>query len=448
MAVLDRIAHLRGSLAAVAVGAAVAALAVPAPAASLPGGGPAPSPSVPATAFTPVLPAPTGPYEIGRTTLHLVDHHRRDPWTPDRARELMATVTYPARHVGRYPPAPWFSPAVAASAETFLAEPPTSVLPGSVDLAGAVAHARAAAPVARPPTRRGGGWPVVLFSTGFGSFREANTAQIEDLASRGYVVVSFDHTYEAPVVEFPDGRVVQAVPETLSSDLNVLKVVFQRAIDVRVADTRFVLDELADLDRGRNLDAQRRRLPAGLRGGVDLSRVGMFGYSYGGYTAGEAMVHDRRIAAGVNLDGSMAHGFGLSENWPYLPGQVVLRGLDRPFMLFGQEGHDHLGTQESPGDASWPDFWANQRGWKLDISLRGSQHGSFGDLQVVLPQVARSLGLPLAPLEPSIGTIDPDRSIAAQRAHLAAFFDLHLRRQDGHLLDGPSPAYPEIAFVG
>jgi pimeloyl-ACP methyl ester carboxylesterase len=241
--------------------------------------------------------------------------------------------------------------------------------------------------------------------------------------------------------------VVQAVPETLSSDLNVLKVAFQRAIDVRVADTRFVLDKLAELDRGRNPDAQRRRLAAGLRGALDISRVGMFGYSYGGYTAGEAMAHDRRIAAGINLDGTMAHGFGLSEDWPYLPGQVVQRGLDRPFMLFGHEGHDHLGTQESPGDSSWPEFWANQRGWKLDITLQGSQHGSFGDLQIVEPQVARSLGLPLAPLGPSIGTIDPERSIAAQRDYVAAFFNLHLRQQDTHLLDGPSAAYPEIDFV-
>jgi dienelactone hydrolase len=447
MAVLDHIAHLRGRLAAVAVGAAVVGLAVPAPAASVPGGTPVPPPSVPATAFTPALPAPTGPYEIGRTTLHLVDRHRPDPWAPDRARELMATVTYPARHTRRHAPGPWFSPAVAESAEAFLAEPPTSAPAGSVDLTGAVAHARDGAPVAHPPTRRRGGWPVVLFSPGFGSFREANTAQIEDLASRGYVVVSFDHTYEAPVVEFPDGRVVEAAPETLSTDLTVLKDVFQRAIDVRVADTRFVVDELAELDRGRNPDAERRRLPRGLPGGLDLSRIGMFGYSYGGYTAGEAMVHDRRIAAGVNLDGSMAHGFGLSEDWPYTPGEVVRRGLDRPFMLFGNEGHDHLGTQESPGDASWPDFWANQRGWKLDISLRGSEHGSFGDVQIVLPQVARALGIPPAPLVPSIGTIDPERSIAAQRAYIGAFFDLHLRHRDDHLLDGPSAAFPEIAFV-
>ena len=447
MAVLDPIARFRGAVAAVALGAAVAGVGVPVVAASQPAGASAPPPGVPATTFTPVLPAPTGPYELGRTPLHLVDRERADPWVPHRARELMATVTYPARHADRYPTGRWFSPAVAASAEALLAEAPTSVPPGSLDLARAVAHAHPGAPVARPPTRRGSGWPVVLFSPGFGSFREANTAQIEDLASHGYVVVSLDHTYEAPVVEFPHGRVVEAAPDTLSGDLSVLKAVFRRAIDVRVADTRFVLDELAGLDRGRNPDADRRRLPAGLRRALDLSRVGMFGYSYGGYTAGETMVHDRRIDAGVNLDGSMAHGFGLSEDWPYLPGQVVRRGLDRPFMLFGSEGHDHVGPQQPPGDTSWPDFWAHQRGPKLDITLRGSRHGSFSDLQIIGSQLARSLGLPATSLEPTIGTIDPDRAIAAQRAYLAAFFDRHLRHRHRHLLDGPSPQYPEIDFV-
>jgi hypothetical protein len=49
--------------------------------------------------------------------------------------------------------------------------------------------------------------------------------------------------------------------------------------------------------------------------------------------------------------------------------------------------------------------------------------------------------------EPLIGSVDPDRSIAAQRAYIAAFFDLYLRHRDTHLLDGPSPAYPEIEFV-
>jgi dienelactone hydrolase len=425
-------ARCRRHLVALATAIALAALAVPAAAAPV----------------VPRLPTPQGQHAVGRTTLHLIDLKRRDPFKPVRPRELMATVTYPARHAKRYPRGSWFGRAVAQDLETSLAAAPTSLPSGSVDLVGALAHARVDAPVAQPPGWRARGWPVVLFSPGGGSSRELNTAQIEDLASRGYVVVSIDHTYEAPVVEFPGGRVARQVPGFVSEDPKVLRVVFKRAIDARVADTRFVLDRLAALERGRRPDGSRRRLPAGLRNAMDLSRVGMFGYSYGGYTAGEAMVYDRRIDAGVNLDGTMAHGFDVSEDWPYAPGEVVKRGLDRPFLLFGSTGHNHLGSEPFPtGDPSWQQFWANQRGWKLDLTLRGSAHGSFGDLQVGGPQIARGLGLPPATFEPLIGTIDPDRSIEAQRAYIASFFDLHLRGRDKHLLDRPSAAFPEIEFV-
>ena len=400
----------------------------------------------PARPFRLVAPEPTGAYDVGRTTLHLVDADRRDPWRPNDLRELMATVTYPARHTDRYPRARWFSAPVAADLEAQAAQPPLNIDLGPVDLDDARANAHTGAPVTQPGHHRGRDWPVVLFSPGGGTSRELNTALVEDLASRGYVVVSFDHTYEAPV-ELPDGRVVPPAPEFLSTDVAVLRDTLARAIDVRVADTRFVLDKLAELDRGRNPDAEHRRLPTGLRRSLDLSRVGMLGYSYGGYTAAEAMHDDPRIDAGINLDGTMAHGLGL-PGWPYAPGRAVQNGLDRPFMLVGNQRHNHLAAPpDAPGDLSWPQFWANHRGWKLDISLRGSEHGSFADLQSLAPQIADALDLPTAPFHPLIGTIDPDRSIAAQRAYITAFFDLHLRGRDTDLLDRPSRDFPEVQIV-
>lgn len=402
--------------------------------------------SQPSPAFRPVLPEPTGRYEIGRTTLHLVDGDRPDPWRPDRDRELMTTVTYPARHADRYPRGRWFSAPVAADLEAAATQPPFDLAPGSVDLAGASAHAHLGAPVARPSGRPGEGWPVVVFSPGFNTPREQNTIQVEDLASRGFIVVSVDHTFEAPV-EFPGGRVVQPTPEIDSPDPAVFAAVLRRAIDARVADTRFVLDELDELDRGLNPDAEHRRLPVGLRRRLDLAHVGMFGFSYGGYTAAETMFHDRRIDAGINLDGSMEHGNGEDENPSYLPGQAVQHGLDRPFLLFGQEGHDHLGAEPESADLSWSDFWSNQRGWKLDLSLLQAEHNSFSDLQTLVAQADQVFDLPPEAVEPLIGTIDPDRSIAAQRAYIAAFFDLHVRHHDTHLLDQPSPSYPEVQFI-
>jgi dienelactone hydrolase len=324
---------------------------------------------------------------------------------------------------------------MAAFLHEYFAEQPTNVPAGSVDFAAARAHSRVGAPVAKRPQV----WPVLLYSHALGLSRELAAAQVEDLASHGYVVVSVDHTYEASAVQFPGGRVASRLPEVFARDVRR-----KLALDTRVADIRFVLDRLTELAHGRNPDAEHRPLPARLRRALDLSRVGMIGYSYGGYTAGEAMYHDRRIDAGINLDGAMEHGWSWEENGPYLPGNVVTRGLDRPFLLFGSEGHNHLRPDLL---RSWADFWPNQRGWKRDLTLHGSRHGSFSDLQTLTIDIGRAFDLPPGTLEPIYGTIDPERSIAVQRAYIAAFFDLHLRDRDVRLLAGPSPAYPEVEFV-
>ena len=46
-----------------------------------------------------------------------------------------------------------------------------------------------------------------------------------------------------------------------------------------------------------------------------------------------------------------------------------------------------------------------------------------------------------------IGTIDPARAVAAERAYIGAFFDLHLRHRASSLLDRPSQQYPDIQFI-
>ncbi|MFD7652415.1 alpha/beta hydrolase family protein [Actinosynnema sp. NPDC059797] len=395
-----------------AVVAVLAALATAAPATAT-----APDPVArDSTGARVAIPAPTGRHPVGTVELHLVDD-RPDPWRPGEAREVMVTVSYPAER-SHAPRAPWMTPGVAAGvdrlASTYFGTPP-----GAVDWAAPRRHARTGAAPAR------GRWPVVLFSPGFGSVRELHVGVTDDLASRGYVVVSMSHTHESVAVEFPGGRVEPPLADV--EDVGDRRT----AIDARVADTRFVLDELARLDY------------------ADLSRVGAFGHSYGGYAAGEAMVHDRRIDAGVNLDGAMAHSFGGSD---YRPGEVVTRGLDRPFMLVGGElvdgdtgarlPHSH---RERSIDPTWADFWPNQRGWKRDLFFERSSHYSFTDLQFAVPQLD-----PLFSPEQRaaiVGEIDPERSLGAQRDYLAAYFDLHLKGRHTHLFRGDSPRYPDVRFI-
>ncbi|MEQ7008767.1 alpha/beta hydrolase [Actinopolymorpha sp. B17G11] len=380
----------------------------------------------------PRLPEPTGPHRVGTTELHLVDRDRRDPWVADRQRELMVGVWYPARASwpGESPTTPYFRP-YAAEAFGASADMQLGLRPGQVDWAGIRTHARTSPPVLARP----GGRPVVVFSPGARIPRALGTVLVEELASRGYVVVTVDHTHEAPV-EFPDGRL--ELPATFDGTPTERNHV---ALAARVADVRFVLDQLGVLAAGGNPDADRRRLPDGLGGMLDLTRVGMFGHSAGGFATAEAMLVDRRIDAGIDMDGSMAYSFEDNDL-----GDVVGHGLDRPFMLMGAGltsglPHTHRDAPE------WREFWANSTGWKRDLYVAEGEHFTFADQQVLLPQIDAAYDVPPERVSGSIGTVDPVRVTASVRAYVTAFFDQHLRHRHQRLLDGPSPRHPDVTFI-
>jgi hypothetical protein len=64
-----------------------------------------------------------------------------------------------------------------------------------------------------------------------------------------------------------------------------------------------------------------------------------------------------------------------------------------------------------------------------------------------MPQAAPALGLTPGQVTAAIGTLAPDRAVHAQRDYMRAFFDLHLRRRNNHLLRVPSPHYPQVRFI-
>lgn len=378
--------------------------------------------AVPARASNPgvrvSLPAPSGRQEIGTVTLRLVDRSRPDPWVSwPRHRELMVSVWYPALPGGGAL-ARHMQP---GAAERFDAEGVHGIPPDRVDWAATRTHAREGAPV----DLRGGRRPVVLYSPGAGDPRTWGTVLVEELASRGYVVVTIDHTYESPGVQFPDGSIQGNEPLLTefarAQREGTVPALLEKVLRVRVADTAFVLDRLATL-------------PSGLSRVVDLARVGMFGQSAGGITAAEGMYEDRRIKAGIDMDGTLE--FNQVPNGTNLM-PVAVHGLKRPFMLMGRDGSDHT------TEPSWRAFWSHSGGWKRDLTLRGSQHQTYTDLAAILPQA----GLGQEIVERQIGTIDPVRAVAAQRAYVTSFFDRWLRGHDDHLLDGPSPRYPDVVFV-
>ncbi|GAA2146206.1 lipase [Kitasatospora kazusensis] len=382
------------------------------------------------------LPSPTGAFSVGVVPLHLVDHSRSDPWQSARApRELMVSVFYPARGAARHPVARQMPAGAAAGFDTFAGPLNYGVPAGTAAWAETLTDAHGGAPVA--PGRH----PVVLYSPGAGDIRDWNTGLVQDLVSHGYIVVTIDHTYEAAAVQFPDGRVADSVLLSRFAEAQksgTVPALLEKVLDTRVADTRFVLDQLTTLATGADPDAEHRHLPSGLGRAMDLDRIGMFGQSAGGFTAAETMYSDPRIKAGIDLDGTL--GFSSEPDGSHLS-PVAHHGLDRPFLLMGSSGD---GGSNHHAEPSWASFWDNSRGWHADITLDDSRHGSFTDAESLLPQLAGRL--PTGSVTGQLGTLAPSRAVATERAYVSAFFDRWLRNHDNHLLDGGPTSYP-VTFI-
>ena len=313
-----RAALAGGAALAALAGAAIGLSAAPAHAAAAP--------------VTTGLPAPDG-LPIGLARLHVVDRARTDPYSHHGPREIPVSAFYPARRASPTP-FPYVAPA--------LQEP---LAPAFGVPAAAVAELRTHAGLGAAP--RPGRHPIVVVATGYGVPSLAMTLLAEDMAAHGWVALVIDSPGESPAVELADGRVrVAAAPESMRA--------VRRALRIREADVRSLLDGLPTLDRRGPL----RRL-------LDRSRIAMAGHSLGGATTANVMLADRRIDAGVDLDGTL---FGAAE-----------RGtLDRPFMMI-------TATTEPVHRA----FLNRLRAPGLIARMTGAEHMTFTDLPFVAQILAR-----------------------------------------------------------
>ncbi len=355
------------------------------------------------------LPAPSGPFRIGTVSLHLVDRSRADPYVPaQHTRQLMISIWYPARSQPGRPTAAYMPAAAAAHYAVQHGMPPSAV-------AGLRTHAEQDAPALPHLSGR----PLVVFSPGLGLNRSSATALVEQWASEGFIVVTIDHTHDAAEVQFPDGHLELGTLPGPGHEAQMLAV--------RVADERFVLDQLDVLHHGRDPDADHHPIPANLAGALDLCHIAVVGHSFGGATAAETAYEDHRVTTGVDLDGD-------------LYGPVVDHGLDRPFLLMSSEANDRV------KDPAWATFWTHLRGPHLDLKLDHAGHFSYTDASLFLTELGLLQQAPPDAIEQLFGTIDPVRAITVQRAYLDAWLHATLQHRPQSLLIGPSPRYPEIEF--
>jgi len=250
------------------------------------------------------------------------------------------------------------------------------------------------------PAGRPRSLPLVVLSPGYTQPRGSITGLAEDLASHGFVVAAIDHTYETYAVTFPDGRIAPCATCAFDDDPGFFPKLYQ----VRAADASFVIDRLT----GPNPAWSGSRL-------IDASRIGMTGHSAGGASSIAAMLHDPRIDAGINMDGTTRN---------LVPDGAT---FTRPFLFSGQPSH-------APGgpDTSWDHDWNLMTGWKRWVTVAGTVHGSFTDGAVLLDELGIETG----------ATTPGTRAMQLTRALNLAMFDQHLRHHPH-----PLPNYPEVTIV-
>ncbi|MBW4605631.1 MAG: hypothetical protein KME29_40300 [Calothrix sp. FI2-JRJ7] len=379
------------------------------------------------------LPTPNGAYKVGTTAYYLVDSSRKETYSseiydlqtqklttnplPTNRRELMVYVWYPAVSKSSAKTAPYVDEGFAlATAEGFGAN--FGVSPDKfTQLVTQIIQTNAIpkAPIANATKR----YPVVIFSPGFGSTPKFYSTQFEQLASHGYVVVAINPTYEAPIL-FPNGRIItqSSIFNFSSASKAEIDSTFNQAVSIRSKDVSFVLNEL---NRINVKDSQGI-----FTGRLDLNRVGIFGHSLGGDTAIEAMWRERRLKAGINMDGGSYGELLSSKN---------NKSLNRPFLVMSHDG----------ADKALQLFYQRQKTNAYTLTLKGSKHNTFIDLGLILPAFkAHSITQTKSQIEQVIGSIEPQRAANIISVYTLAFFNQYLQGKNETILTKPSPNYPEV----
>jgi predicted dienelactone hydrolase len=256
-------------------------------------------------------------------------------------------------------------------------------------------------------------FPLVLFSGALGTSRLLYTSMLQSIAATGYMVVSIDHPYDSDIVEFPNGTTITAVNISSDAELEI-------ALSTRAGDFAFMRQQMA------NATVADMLFPGQMRGRRSL-KTAVIGHSFGGAAAAEAMVRDRSIGAGLNIDGSMF-------------GDVLAKGLDRPFVLLGHENK----TQET--DPSWKTVWPLLKGWKKEFEVKGAAHYSFSDL----PLITATLGIQeLLPAEVGqvLGTVEGHRMTEIIVTYTTKFLDMVFKSGGESWAADGNAEFPEVKVV-
>lgn len=341
------------------------------------------------------LPAPTGPFAVGTSIETWSDESRPETFTDDPQDYRRIAVQY------------WYPIADSDSGTTsqYIDQPALKMRAFAKNmglpkwLVGHIQDIETNSTLDAPLHPSGNNYPVVVFSHGLGGMKTQNSILAEELASHGYFVVSADHAFDAFLTVFDDGTVADY--RSGSDGINTEEEFWAARgpqLAARAGDIRFMLNTIAE----RQVATTGELTSDGLWRRADLSRVGIFGHSFGGATSIMASDQDPRVLAAVALDGWMVP----------IPRDVIKRGTDKPFLYLGQaQWDDPLNYKKLEK------FMANSDGDVRSEFLPNTKHMDFADAPH-LSSFARRIGF--------AGSMPSDELRDKLNADILGFFAQHL----------------------
>jgi dienelactone hydrolase len=335
------------------------------------------------------IPNPSGDYQIGTYVETVEDMSREEEYTSGFSyRKFTYQMWYPVDDIGEGKVMPWLSGGKdIARGLTKSIGLPSFILDH-------IQHTESNSYQIQTISDDQDSYPVVLISHGWGGFMNLHTDLAEELASRGYIVISIDHTYGSVATKLDSQTVYQykdALPprdETPNFLTYANQLVYTYAGDVS-----FMLDYIEIINNDDDSFLYNK---------LDLESIGLIGHSTGGGADVGVALDDNRIDALIGLDAWVE---------PILMADIE-NGLTMPSLFLrsetweeGENNTNLLALIESSSDATL---------YQID----GTTHADY------------SMAYMFSPLMSMIGytgSLDTDYLVDMQKAMINYFFDLHLK---------------------
>jgi len=271
-------------------------------------------------------------------------------------------------------------------------------------------------------------YPLVLFSHGAFGYYASNMSSYTELASRGYVVLSIEHSHHSIYTKNSKGKIVTVDQQFINDVMTINDVVtaeeeiFAKSsewVNLRVEDETFVLDEIEGAKENNQIPAnwytdttEADQLLSVLEM-ADTERVGLYGHSLGGATSVTVGRDRDEVGAVIDLDGTM-----LGEEIGITDGVYEYKEEAYPKPLLNVTSESHFKQCTEAGPLYVNSYICENAVNAATIWFKGTAHMNFTDLPLFSPVLASNLGT---------GAVDPKACVVQLNKVIADYFDYYLK---------------------